>query len=212
VRSPLDAVFRLEREPGVHELLHPYLGAIAAVAGRWLGRDSVHAGSFAFGDGTWGVLGGRSAGKSSLLAQLALDGVEIVGDDVLVLEDRQVFPAPRFVDLRADTAKRLGVGEELGRVGARDRWRMPLPAAAPILPLRGWIRLGWAEATELSPVPPGERLLSLAPQLSIGAPPLRPESLIELAALPMFEFARPRDWASLAGSSRFLLDRLAEQV
>ena len=207
-RSPLSAVLQLSRLPTLHELLHPYLGAIAAVAARWLGRDAVHAGAFIHEGAAWGVLGGRNSGKSSLLARLALDGIEVVADDVLVIDAGRALPAPRFIDLRADAADRLGVGEQLGRVGARERWRMPLAAEVPIAPLRGWIRLGWGDEAELLSVPPAERLLSLAPQLSVGAPPLDPAALIELAALPMLEFRRPRDWESLGESCRGLLHGL----
>lgn len=207
-RSPLRAAFALTHPLDEHELLHPHLGGVAAVAGRWLGRVALHAGTFVVGGGVWGVLGGREAGKSSLLAWLALHDVTIVGDDVLVLADGCALPGPRFVDLRRDTAARLGVGEALGRVGARDRWRMPLASDVRILPLRGWILLGWGDALALDPVVPSRRLLHLARQLTVGAPPPDPASLIELAALPMLELRRPRDWRVLEAAAQLLLDRL----
>ena len=53
------------------ELVHPYLGAAASVFSRWGGREVFHAGAFVFGGLAWAVVGGREAGKSSLLAALA---------------------------------------------------------------------------------------------------------------------------------------------
>src|SRR5437867_3105985 len=55
-------------------IVHPYLAPVAAIFGHWLGRESLHGGAFEANGAAWAVLGGRGAGKSSLLARLAADG------------------------------------------------------------------------------------------------------------------------------------------
>ena len=86
------------------ELVHPYLAPAAAVIGRWLGRESVHAGAIAVDGRALGVVGARGAGKSSTLAWWALDGGEVLCDDLLVLDGRATFVGPRSIDLREDAA------------------------------------------------------------------------------------------------------------
>ena len=126
-------------------LVHPYLAPAAAVIARWLGREPFHAGAFALDGGAWGVLGEREAGKSSLLAWLSLQGRSVVCDDMLVVAGDTVFAGPRSVDLRRETAVRLGAGEELGMIGARERWRVGLPPIEPEVPLAGWVFLEWGD-------------------------------------------------------------------
>jgi len=111
------------------ELVHPYLAPAAAVIGRWLGRESVHAGAIAVDGRALGIVGVRGAGKSSTLAGWALDGGEVLCDDLLVLDGRTTFVGPRSIDLREDAAAQLGAGEAIGVTGARERWRLRL---API--------------------------------------------------------------------------------
>ena len=118
------------------ELVHPYLAPAAAVIARWLGRESVHAGAVAVGGRALGVVGVREAGKSSTLAQLALSGITVLCDDLLVLDGRTVLAGPRSVDLREDAAQRLGSGEAIGVTGARERWRQRLGPAGPARPVR----------------------------------------------------------------------------
>jgi hypothetical protein len=66
------------------ELVHPYLGAVASIFNRWAGREVFHAGAFVAGGRAWAVVGGREAGKSTLLAALADRGVPVVADDLVV--------------------------------------------------------------------------------------------------------------------------------
>src|SRR4051812_5487406 len=84
------------------EILHPFLAPAAAVFAHWAGRLSFHAGAFVSNGGVWGVVGPREAGKSSVLAWLALNGHEVFTDDVLVLEGRTAFSGPRAIDLRQE--------------------------------------------------------------------------------------------------------------
>ena len=157
-RVPSRARLVLPSEVPEAAITHPLLGIAAVVPAYWLGCESFHAGAFAVDGEVWAVVAEREAGKSSLIASLALAGFPIVCDDVLVLSGMTAFAGPRSADLRGPAAAALGVGEPLGRVGDRDRWRMALGAVAPELPLRGWITLRWDERTELRPLRGAERL------------------------------------------------------
>jgi hypothetical protein len=189
-------------------LVHPYLAPAAAVIARWLGRESFHAGAFALEGGAWGVLGEREAGKSSLLAWLALQGRSVLSDDMLIVEGETAFAGPRSVDLRRETALHLGAGEELGVIGARERWRVGLPPIEPEARLAGWVFLEWGDRVSVRPLDPGERLARLLHHRGVRLPPPSHEALLALAALPAWELRRPQDWASLADAGEALLGAL----
>lgn len=188
-----------------HELVHPFLAPAAAVMAHWLGRLSFHAGAFVAGGGAWGIVGDREAGKSSTLARLALDGHEIVADDLLVLEDGSAYAAPRSIDLRRDAADRLGVGTALGVVGTRPRWRVGLPQVNDGLPLRGWIFLSWGAEPQTRRLAGSECLMRLAANVGLRRTGRDPGALLELASLPAWDFQRPRDWARMGESTERLL-------
>ena len=190
------------------ELVHPFLAPAAAVMAYWLGRECFHAGAFVAAKKAWGIIGDRGAGKSTTVAELALAKVPIVGDDLLVVRRRAAFAGPRAIDLRRDAAMRLGVGESLGVVGARERWRLPLPPTKPELPLGGWIFLSWADRLEITPLSASERVVRLHSGRGINLPPRDPAALLDLASLPAWELKRPRSWRS-AGDA---LERLLETV
>lgn len=180
------------------ELVHPYLVPVAAVMAVWHGRESVHAGAFVLETGAWGVVGGRESGKSTTLARLALDGVEIVSDDLLALDGTTPLPGPRAVDLRAEPAGRLGVGVSIGLAGARERWRLRLAPVTGGLELRGWIHLAWGDRVEAVPLEGADRAARLVAQRAARLPSPAPEVFLELASLPAWEVRRPRTWDSLA--------------
>lgn len=207
-RTPAQAVFRFDAEPSADALVHPYLAPIAGLFAHWHGRESLHAGAFVAAGGAWGLLAEREGGKSSTLARLALDGVPIVTDDVLVVEGNRAFAGPRAIDLRREPAEALGVGEALGVVGARERWRLRLDSTAGAFPLLGWVFLAWGEELSLTRVPAGERLQRLAAERTIRLSPRDPSSLLGLAALPAFELRRPRRWSSLEEATKLLLASL----
>ena len=207
-RSPLVGEVSLPSRPQDAELLHPYLGYVGVMAARWLGRDCVHGGAFVLDGGAWACVGQRGTGKSSLLGWLAGDGFDIVCDDVLIVREQSLFAGPRFVDLRADAAERLGGGEALGMVGARERWRVPLPPTRPELPLRGWIFLDWGAEAIVERVGPAETMMQIKEQLSLFTTPRDPVALLDLAALPAWRFSRTRDWQSMPTAVRTLLDTL----
>lgn len=203
------ATFTLPARPPTSALLHPHLAAVAAVWAHWSGREGFHAGAFLAGGGVWGLLGDKCAGKSSTLAGLARAGVPIVCDDVLVLDGSSALAGPRSIDLRADAARSLGVGEPLGVVGDRERWRVPLPAIKPELPFRGWVTLSWSDELAIRPVHGAERVRKLLEHRALRVPPRSPVALFELASLPFFEFSRPRRWTELESASELLLDTLS---
>jgi hypothetical protein len=205
-RDARTARFATPAPVGDHELVHPYLGTVAAVFATWLGRECFHAGCFAADGGAWALLAEREGGKSSLLAWLALQGVSIVSDDILVLEGGRAYAGPRSIDLREEPARRLGVGEALGVVGVRKRWRQRTDPAPSGLPLRGWILLAWGPELSVLPLPAAERLATLASQVAIARPPDDPRVLLDLAALPAFELRRPRGWEMFDGAGARLLE------
>jgi len=188
------AHFIVPRRLAEAELIHPYLAPAAAVMAHWLRRQCFHAGAFLSEGGAWAVAGDREAGKSSLLAWLGLHGHGVVADDVLVVEEMRAFAGPRSIDLREESASQLGVGRELGVVGARPRWRLDVAEIEGRLPFRGWIFLAWADTVEVRPLSARERLVRLLGQRTLRLPPLDPAAHLALAALPAWEVRRPRDW------------------
>lgn len=187
------------------ELVHPFLAPAATVMAHWLGRLSFHAGAFVADGGVWGVVGDREAGKSSTLAWLGLHGHEIVADDILVLEHGSAYAGPRSIDLRRDTADRLGVGTELGVVGTRPRWRVGLPQTRDGLPLRGWISLGWSAEPRTRRLSPSECLTLLVKHVGLRISGANPEALLELATLSAWDFQRPKDWNRMPETMNRLL-------
>lgn len=202
------ACFSLPAKPRVEALLHPHLAAAAVLAARWRGRDSFHAGAFVFDGGVWAVLGEKGSGKSSTLASLAQAGVPVVCDDVLVLDGTTALAGPRSIDLRADAAERLGVGECLGVLGERERWRVPLGPVEAELPLRGWITLRWSKQAAVRPLRGAERLCALLGNRALHAASPDPMAPIELSALPFLELSRPQAWDSTTESIDLLLHEL----
>jgi hypothetical protein len=160
------------------ELVHPYLAPAAGIIGRWLGRESVHAGAVAVDNRALGVVGTREAGKSSTLAWLALAGTEVVCDDPLVIDGRSTFTGPRSIDLREDAAARLGAGEAIGVTGARERWRLRLGSAGDRHVLAGFVFLTWGDDGAL---PAAQHALVLAAHAWSHQPLGRLGNLIDVA-------------------------------
>lgn len=205
-RAESTATFCVREQPSPAALVHPYLASAAIVAAHWLGRETFHAGGFVAGGGVWAVLGEKDDGKSSLLASLALSDVPVICDDVLVLRDHTAFAGPRAIDLRADAARQLEVGERLGVIGTRERWRFGLGQVSPELPLRGWVTLGWSDEVGTRAIRGAERFQLLLPHRGIRLEPTNPGGLIELSELPMLELRRPRRWDSAKHALSTLLD------
>jgi hypothetical protein len=208
-RRAQTATFSLRKLPSDGALVHPHLASVAVVAAHWLGRDTFHAGAFVADDGVWGVLGEKGAGKSSLLAALALAHVPVLTDDVLVIDGGAALAGPRSIDLREGAAAALQTGEQLGRVGDRERFRLTLGPVAPELPLKGWVVLRWGDDTAVRSIRGADRLQTLGLHRGARLYPPDPARLIELSGLPFLELRRPQEWASSAGALAILLDAVA---
>jgi hypothetical protein len=198
--------YRVPHRVREDELVHPYLAPAAAVIGRWLGRESMHAGAFAVGGRALGVVGSREAGKSSTLAWLARAGVDVLCDDMLIVDGDRPFAGPRSIDLRADAAARLEVGEPIGMTGARERWRLVLGPTADSSRLVGWVFLAWGPRVQARPLPARERIPRLAAERGLRLPPVREDALLALASLPAWELSRPQAWESLPEAADLLLE------
>jgi hypothetical protein len=210
-RAPGRAVYHLPRPVDDGALVHPYLAPVALISARWLGRESFHAGAFVADGGVWALLGDKEAGKSTTLAWLEAQGHSVVCDDALILDGVTALAGPRTIDLRAESARRLGIGEALGTVGVRERWRVPLGAIAAELPFRGWVQLEWGDAVAVATVRGAARLPALIPHRGVRLEPPRPEALVDYAALPHLTLRRPHGWDSLREGAERLLDAIARE-
>lgn len=178
--------------PRAEEVVHPYLSSIGAMTAHLRGEESFHAGAVEVGGGAWAIVGDREAGKSSTLASLAARGFPVVCDDTLVLCAGKALAGPRSIDLRRDAASALGLGDELGVVGTRERWRMRIEPIEPELELRGWVFLEWGDELEITPLPISETLSHLIPRRAVRLSPHQHTALIDLACLPGLLLRRPR--------------------
>jgi hypothetical protein len=199
-------LYRVPHPVREDELVHPYLAPAAAVINRWQGRESIHAGAFAVGSRALGVVGTREAGKSSTLAHLALSGVDVLCDDMLIIAGDRPLIGPRSIDLRADAAERFQAGEAIGMTGARERWRLRLRPVATAPVLAGWVFLAWGDRVEARPLPARERIPRIAEERGLRLPPVRPDALLTLAELPAWELSRPQAWESLPQAADLLLE------
>jgi hypothetical protein len=210
-RASSTSTFHLPTEPAEHEIAQPRLGMSAVIAAHWRGNYSFHAGVFLAAGAAWGVLGDKGGGKSSLMATLALMGVPVLADDALILDGRgQVLAGPRCIDLREQTAAALGVGESIGVVGTRERFRMRLGPVPCEVPLGGFICLEWGK-TAFVPVSPERRVGALAQSFALRLPERSEQAhvaLMELLGLPMMRFRRPRALDRIQASARRLLHEI----
>jgi len=203
-----EAVFTAPSAPTPQLVLHPQLASVASLVAHWEGNESLHCGATGASRGAWGVVGARGTGKSTTLAGLAARGVPVLCDDVLVLHGRTALAGPRAIDLRADAARCLGTGTDLGVLGTRERWRVTIAPVAPELELCGWVFLDWGDDLSLDQIRAPERLARLSPQRGVRLSPPDPSALLELARLPGYVLRRPRALMSLPAA----LDLLASVV
>jgi hypothetical protein len=187
------------------ELVHPYLAPVAASFAWWARHECFHAGAVAIDGRVWGVVGEKEAGKSTMLAGLALAGHEVLCDDMLVIADGTAFAGPRCVDLREPAARRLGVGDLTLRP-PEPRWRLALPPIEATWPMGGWVFLSWGDEMDVAPISAPALLPRLGANRSMFVVPRDPATLLDLAALPAWELRRPRDWSALPA----VVERLAE--
>ncbi len=188
------------RIPGDDDLLHPYLAPGAALAWQWRGREALHAGAFATDSGAVLLFGAKESGKSTTLAWLVEHfGVTVMADDLAVIDRDRVLAGPRTIDLRAAAAARANERQVQVRDGQRARLSLPpAPASQPVI---GCVVLGWGERLTITRVPPSERIAVLAAHRTYRRLDAESRSLLDLAARPMFAFARPRVVDSLPETS-----------
>lgn len=200
----------LPAKPTDQELVHPHLASTAAVYARWQGWNAFHAGSVVIDGGAWGILGDRGAGKSSSLTWMALESdTRVLGDDMLVIDrDGHALAGPRCIDLRADAAEHFGAGKDIGKVGARQRWRLRIPDIAPRIPFRGWVELAWRDEVVMEAVTPSELFPSIVRNQSLRFMPPDIDQLMGLVALPAWRLSRPRAIDRIGTAMDALVDEL----
>ena len=207
-RRAASIAYRTSEPLSDEALVHPYLAPAAAIIASWAGRISFHGAAFVVRGGAWLVLADSAAGKSALMAALAVRGVTILADDLLVVDRDAVMAGPRCLDLRGDAAEYLGLGSPLGVIGARERWRVPLRPAPPALAIGGFITLGWAQRPAVEFQPASARLPELMRHRAVLRGTVDAAPCLELAALPMLQFSRPRRLAELENGVDVLLGAL----
>ncbi len=183
-------------------ILHPFGISAFSTAARWRGAWVFHAGAVILGGRAWGLLGSKGAGKSTTALTLSGLGHPVLSDDVLIVEDGQVLAGPRFTDLRHDAPG----AEDLGVVGLRRRWRLPLPAAPWSAPLGGWFVLDWGDEFSSASVPAPERFGALIDAYSFADEPIEPRALLALSGHPMLRVTRPRDLDQLDAFGDYLAE------
>jgi len=190
-------------------LAHPCLAPVAVAFNRWAGRESFHAASFAVGGRAYGVIGPRTAGKSTLVAGLAAAGTTVLSDDIVITDGRNAFAGPRCVDLRAPIP-----GLDISTVSARlgTRWRLRLSPAPASLPLGGWIFLSWGDDVSIRRCPPREVIARLTQWRGRRVLASDPTVVLDLVARPAWELTRPRDWSRFDDVSQILTRTLDPRV
>ncbi|MGZ4232978.1 MAG: hypothetical protein ACXVUE_09610 [Solirubrobacteraceae bacterium] len=179
----------------VADLVHPALWPAAAVFARWHGRETFHAGAVSFdGEGAWAILGERGAGKSSLLAILASHGVEVLGDDLVVVAGQRCFGGPRCIDLRPEAAAALSIERDTRLVRSTERRRLMLGPCNGEYTLRGFVQLRWGTEVGLQRLLPAERLPLLLDHRRVVGLGADFEQLLDLVALPAVRLIRPPGW------------------
>lgn len=202
-RASATTTFRASTLPTDLEVVHPHLASTAVTVAHWAGRIALHAGAVVVDGRVWAVLGERGAGKSTAMYSLVGAGYPLVTDDVLVLDGARVLPGPRCIDLRRPTAEHYGVGEDIGVVGRRRRWRVELPGSGRDdrldhdLELAGLVHLAWGDHLAVTEVPLDQRWPALLEGLALKLPPADQRGMLRLLALPTVRFQRPQRFAEV---------------
>jgi hypothetical protein len=204
-RAMQTAVYRTTDDVDEDTLVHPRLAPAATLMARWLDREALHAGAFLADGGAWGVAGANEAGKSTLLAGLALHGTPVFSDDLLVIDRAGLaYAGPRCLDLRRPEVLGDGVRDRLRPVRNGTRRRMDLPPVAAVARLRGWFFLEWGSRVEALPCRAQARLGGLLAQRRWATKAIDPQVLLALAALPAWTLRRPPGAEHLAATLALL--------
>lgn len=190
-------------------LVHPVLGAVAAVFAHWEGRLALHGGAVAGSDGAWIVCGDKFAGKSTALAAMAAQGCSILSDDVTVVADGRVHVGPRCVDLRAGAVDELGL-RDLPVVRGGQSFRMSLRGAPLSLPVAGSVVLEWGPA-DRQLLRGHEKLRILSKHVASTPSAAGAEVLLDVAAKPMWRLKRPQT-STISATAEMILDCVGHTV
>ena len=192
-RADATATYHSPRDIDCDRLVHPLLAPAAGLMARWLGREAFHCGAFVAAGGAWGLTGGNGAGKSTILAALALAGTPVLTDDLLVVDKGAVaYAGPRCLDLRELDVVGRDVAPRVRPVRDGTRRRLELAPVQARAPLRGWFFLEWGDAVEAVPCSARERFERLGRQRRWPMLAADPRALLDLAALPAWTLCRPR--------------------
>lgn len=206
-RSPPTAIFHGPRlDPGM--IAHPYLAPVASAFNRWLGRETLHAGAFIWGERAWVVLGDQTAGKSTLLAALACRGLGVLSDDLVVSDGTSVFEGPRCLDLRDPGPN---PDPDLRRARQDTRWRLRLPIGAPSVRLGGFLFLHWGSELAVEPLAGAELIKRLAGCRLGREQQSDPMVLLSMAARPSWNVTRPQRWEMLDPTLDLIQARVSEE-
>lgn len=168
-------------------LVHPYMAPAFSVLAHWAGWIAFHGGGFVVDDQAWILTARTGRGKSTTLAAMAEAGYPIVSDDLAVMSEGQVYAGPRSVDLREQSIFERAV--DLGKVGRRPRWRLPLGDVPSRLPVAGVVKLDWSDSVVVRSVPLEERVELVSESLSIRTDRFR---MLRIMVLPTVEVRRPK--------------------
>jgi len=208
-RAAATTRLHLPEPPSQQALIHPHLGVTAVATAAWRGDFTLHAGSFVLDGGVWGLMGDRERGKSSALAWMASHDIPIFADDLLVTDGITAKAGPRCIDLRESAAQRFGIGEYVGVLGTRERWRVRLPAVEAEVPFRGWVLLDWADDIAVTSLPLEERVSWLSANRGLKLPAGDSVSGMRVVAAPAYRFTRPADWGRIDEAMELLLKQLS---
>jgi hypothetical protein len=199
--------FITKRELSDDALAHPYLALPVAIASHWLGRLALHGSAFELNGRAWAMLGKKEAGKSSIVGWAFSRGHPTITDDLLVADGTTLFSGPRCIDLRDEAAAVLG-GDGSQRTADRPKWRLRPGQVPGSLSIGGLVHLEWGPRVVVEPLEPVDRLRRIAANFVLGPDLTDAAAYLELASLPAFRFARPRDVRSIDGANDQLLDAL----
>jgi hypothetical protein len=193
-RDEATATYHSTHDIDPDRLVHPLLAPAAGLMARWLGREAFHCGAFLdAAGGAWGLTGANEAGKSTILAAMALSGTPVLTDDLLVVDRAgMAYAGPRCIDLRELDVVGGALATRVRAVRSGTRQRLGLAPAQSAAPLRGWFFLDWGDMVEAVPCSARERFLRLGAQRRWPMLAADPRALLELACLPAWILRRPR--------------------
>jgi hypothetical protein len=200
----------LSRPVAERDLGHPFLSIVGVLGPLWAGGVALHGGVFLSHGRAWVVMGGKEGGKSTTLALLARAGHRVMADDLAVVAPNlMVHRGPRFVDLRQEASESLGVGEPIGMLGTRERWRYRLGEAPLAAPLGGLILPRWGDEEGVGTLDAVSRLRLVASSFPVAYPNDRSALVMDIAnGVPTLVWTRPQGLDGAAGAVERMLAEL----